>query len=110
MRRCYPRQAIVVSEFGAEANRFGPVQEKGTYEFQQDFLRFHSSVYASKPWLSGALHWALQEFRVKPGWHGGNPLPAPPLHQKGVLRVDGSKKPAWYDLQQAFAATRQYGK
>ena len=29
--RCYPNKAIVVTEFGAEANRDGPAEEKGTY-------------------------------------------------------------------------------
>jgi beta-glucuronidase len=109
VRRCYPRQAIVVSEFGAEANRAGPVEEKGTYEFQQDYVRYHLGVYASKPWLSGALYWTLQEFRVRPNWDGGNPKPNPPLHQKGLLAFDGSKKPAWYDVQNAFKTTNQLG-
>lgn len=109
VRKCYRRKAIIVSEFGAEANRSGPVEEKGTYEFQQEFIRYHTSVYASKPWLSGALYWALQEFRVRPNWDGGNPRPEPPIHQKGVLRFDGSKKPAWFDLQRAISAVKQYG-
>jgi hypothetical protein len=37
----YPNQAFCVTEFGAEANRHGPVTEKGTYEFQADFLKYH---------------------------------------------------------------------
>ena len=53
VRRCYPRHAIVVTEFGAEANREGPAEEKGTWAFQQDFVNFHLGVLASKPWLSG---------------------------------------------------------
>ena len=32
----YPNQALVITEFGAEANRSGPVTEKGTFEFQAD--------------------------------------------------------------------------
>jgi beta-glucuronidase len=109
LRKCYPRQALVVSEFGAEANRSGPVEEKGTYEFQREFVRFHLGVFATKPWLSGAIYWALNEFRVKPDWEGGNPRPTPPLHQKGLLTYDGmQRKPAWTDVQQAFAATRQF--
>jgi beta-glucuronidase len=75
VRRCYPRHAIMVSEFGAEANRDGPVEEKGTWGFQQEWINFHLGVFASKPWLSGALYWALNEFRVKPDWEGGNPRP-----------------------------------
>ncbi len=109
IRACYPKKAILVSEFGAEANRSGPVEEKGTYEFQQDFVNYHHAVHASKPWLSGSIYWALQEFRVRPNWDGGNPRPAPPLHQKGLLAFDGTKKPAWFDVQRLFAATPQLG-
>ena len=36
----------MITEFGAEANRSGPVTEKGTYEFQADFLQYHLSVFA----------------------------------------------------------------
>jgi len=110
LRQCYRRKAIIVSEFGAEANRSGPVEEKGTFEFQQDYVRYHLNVYASKPWLSGALYWAQQEFRVRPNWDGGNPRPNPPIHEKGLLRFDGSKKPAWFDVQKSFSSTSQYGR
>ena len=41
VRACYPNKAIFVSEFGAEANRDGPVEEKGTYAYQQDFVNYH---------------------------------------------------------------------
>jgi len=110
VRRCYPRHAIVISEFGAEANRDGPVEEKGTWAHQQDFVNFHLGVYAQKPWLSGAVYWALNEFKVRPGWEGGNPRPSPPIHQKGVLRYgDFSHKPAWEDLRRNYTATRQFG-
>ena len=109
VRRCYPRHAIAVTEFGAEANRDGPVEEKGTYGYQQELVNFHLNVFASKPWLSGAIYWALNEFRVKPDWEGGNPRPAPPVHQKGLLTYDTmSRKPAWADVQRLFRATNQY--
>jgi beta-glucuronidase len=106
---CYPSKAIFVSEFGAEANRDGPVEEKGTFQYQQDFVNYHLAVHGSKPWLSGSFYWALQEFRVRPNWDGGNPRPNPPIHEKGLLRFDGSKKPAWFDVQRLFAATPQLG-
>ncbi|MBW3606862.1 MAG: hypothetical protein KY463_00655 [Actinobacteria bacterium] len=109
VRACYPNKAIFVSEFGAEANRDGPVEEKGTYQYQQDFINYHLAVHAARPWLSGSLYWALQEFRVRPNWDGGNPRPNPPIHEKGLLRFDGSKKPAWFDVQRQFAATNQLG-
>ena len=109
VRACYPKKAIMVTETGAEANREGPVEEKGTYAFQQDFINFHFGVYASKPWLSGAVWWAIQEFRVRPNWDGGNPRPSPPVHQKGVIAFDGAKKPGFFDLQRIFKATKQMG-
>ncbi len=110
IRACYPKQALMITEFGAEANRDGPVEEKGTWAYQQDFVNFHLATYAQKTWLSGAIYWALNEFRVRPGWEGGNPRPTPPLHQKGLLRYgDFSRKPAWTDLQRNYAATKQFG-
>jgi len=109
VRRCYPRHAILVTEFGAEANREGPVEEKGTWAFQQDFVNYHLGVFATKSWLSGAVYWALNEFRVKPDWEGGNPRPQPPVHQKGLLTYDGmARKPAWADVHRWFAGTNQY--
>ena len=108
MRACDPTKALLVTEFGAEANRNGPETEKGTYQFQENFLRFHLQVFATKPWLSGAVYWTLREFAVRPGWDGGNPVPQPPMHQKAVLGYDGAAKPAYYDLQAAYRATQQY--
>ncbi len=104
---CYPQKAVLVSEFGAEANRPGPVEEKGTYEFQEDFVNYHLGVYATKPWLAGAIYWALQEFRVRPGWEGGNPRPQAPIHQKGLIAFDGTRKPAWADVQRLFKGVDQ---
>ena len=108
LRRCYPDDAIMVTEFGAEANRDGSVEDKGTYAFQQDFVNYHLGVFATKPWLSGALYWAINEFRVRPEWDGGNPFPAPPIHQKALLHYDGTRKPAWTDVQRWYQATPQF--
>jgi glycosyl hydrolase family 2 len=108
MRACHPTKALLVTEFGAEANRSGSPAEKGTFEFQEDFLRFHLDVFATKPWLSGAVYFPLREFPVRPGWDGGNPIPSPPFHQKAVLTYGGSAKPAYFDLLAAYQATQQY--
>ena len=108
MRACHRSKAMLVTEFGAEANRDGPETVKGTYQFQQEFVRFHLQVFGTKPWLSGAVYWTLREFVVRPGWDGGNPLPQPPMHQKAVITYDGVAKPAYYDLQAAYRATQQY--
>ena len=107
MRACHPRQAMMVTEFGAEANRDGPVTEKGTYAFQQDFVRFQLGVFGLKPWLSGAIYWTLREFYITPTWRGGNPKPTPPLHQKGLISYAGVPKPAYVDVQASFRATPQ---
>ena len=108
VRTCYPDKGIMITEFGAEANRHGPPEEKGTYEFQSDFINYHMGVFASKPWLSGAIYFALKEFRVRPEWDGGNPRPTPPIHQKGVIDFDGNRKPGFADLQRDIAAVDQY--
>jgi Glycosyl hydrolases family 2, TIM barrel domain/Glycosyl hydrolases family 2, sugar binding domain/Glycosyl hydrolases family 2 len=109
VRQCYPSKAIMITETGAEANRDGPVEERGTYQFQQAFLNYHYGIYATKPWLSGALWWTLEEFVVKPGWEGGNPWPSPPIHQKGLITMAGAKKPAFGDVQRLFQGTVQWG-
>ena len=98
----YPHQALFVTEFGAEANRSGPAGEKGTFEFQSDFLAYHLGVFASKPYLNGALVWILRDFRVKPGYVGGNPHPQPPLNQKGLIDDQGNPKPAFEVVRRLF--------
>jgi beta-glucuronidase len=108
LRRCYPKKAIAVTEYGAEANRDGPADEKGTYEFQSEFVKYHLDVFNRKPWLSGSVYWALQEFRIRDGWGGGNPWSAPPIHQKGLVRLDFTKKPAYDLLRASYRSTRQY--
>jgi beta-glucuronidase len=108
IRRCYPNEALAVTEFGAEANRSGPVEERGTYEFQSAFVNAHLAEFENHPWLSGATYWALQEFRVRPSWDGGNPRPNPPFHQKGLITLTGEKKPAYFEVQRLFRETEQF--
>jgi beta-glucuronidase len=106
-RACYPDKALMVTEFGAEANRDGPVEEKGTWAFQSDWINYQLGVIGSKPWLSGAVYWALNEFWVRPGWEGGNPRPVSPVHQKGLITYDGVRKPAWAEVQRWYTTTQQ---
>ncbi|HWK26062.1 MAG TPA: glycoside hydrolase family 2 TIM barrel-domain containing protein [Solirubrobacter sp.] len=107
-RACYPDKALMITEFGAEANRDGPAEEKGTWAFQQEWVNFQLGVFATKPWLSGAVYWALNEFWVRPNWDGGNPRPTPPIHQKGLITYDGVRKPAWADVERSYKATQQF--
>ena len=39
----------------------------------------------------------------------GNPRPAAPVHQKGLVSYDGVKKPAFFDIQRWFKQTVQFG-
>ena len=108
-RKCYPTKALMISEYGAEASTAGQPEDRGTWTFANELIKFHLDVYATKPWLSGSLYWALQEFWVRPGWDGGNPFPAPPLHQKGLVSFAGAKKPIFAPVARAFKAVRQVG-
>lgn len=106
MHHYYPRSALFVTEFGAEANRDGPIDEKGSYTFQQDLLGYHLDAYDADPYVNGAIVWILRDFRVQPGWNGGNPKPSPPVLKKGLVDEFGNKKPAFFDLAARFHATR----
>jgi beta-glucuronidase len=102
VHRYYPSKALFVTEFGAEANRDGPIDEKGTYFFQRQLVEDHLAVYDSKPFVNGALIWALRDFRVRPEWDGGNPKPASPLNQKGLVDQSGKPKPAYAAAKRMF--------
>jgi beta-glucuronidase len=106
VRRRFPSQALVVTEFGAEANRSGPASQKGTYAFQSRLLAQHLGVFDKTPSLSGALVWVLRDFAARPGWTGGNPRPRPPFLFKGLFRRDGSPKPAAAIVRRSFREAR----
>jgi beta-glucuronidase len=107
MRNCYHGKGLFITEFGVEANRAGPAGERGTYSFQDEWVRYQLNAFASRPWLAGAIYWALKEFRVRPGWNGGNPKPTPPLHTKGLISFTGARKPAFYIVQTSYRDTTQ---
>jgi len=104
LRVNYKRQALFVTEFGAEANRNGPATEKGTEEFQKSWMAATIKTLDSKDYLNGAITWILRDFRVRPNWDGGNPRPAPPVNYKGLVTQDGRKKPAFADTAKRFGA------
>ncbi|MDQ6817363.1 MAG: hypothetical protein M3018_08155 [Actinomycetota bacterium] len=106
-RACYPHKALMISEFGFDGNRSGPVEERGTYQFQADAAGYHLGVYATKPWLAGAVYFLLQDAAAFLNYQGGNPWPAPPFVQKGVIDAYGNPKPAFSVVQTIYQATRQ---
>jgi hypothetical protein len=95
LRKCYPHQALFVTEFGFDANRAGPVDERGTYGFQAGAVGYHLAVFNSKPWLSGEMYFLLQDSVSAYGYAGGNPWPDPPFNHHGLLDLAGRPKPAW---------------
>jgi len=109
MHQFYPRLALFITEYGAESNRHGAVDEKGTYEFQDDWLAFQNSVFNTKPWLNGAIVWILRDFKVRPGWDGGNPVSGAPFNQKGLLDSNGAEKPAYPLLEQIYRNVQRAG-
>ncbi|HWC85458.1 MAG TPA: glycoside hydrolase family 2 TIM barrel-domain containing protein [Solirubrobacteraceae bacterium] len=103
----YPGQALVVSEFGAEALYDGLPQVKGTYQFQTDYVRSTIDALDALPFMSGSIYWTLREFAVRPGWKGGlaPPLVAAPtgLTHKALISYGGMAKPAFAVTQHLFA-------
>jgi beta-glucuronidase len=103
----YPHQALVVSEFGAEAAYSGPLAVKGTYQFQTDYVRSTLDVLDTLPFMNGSIYWTLREFEVRPGWTGGFTLPPedPPtgLTYKALITYGGVEKPAFSVAKQMFA-------
>jgi beta-glucuronidase len=106
-RACYPNKGLFITEFGFDANRDGPVEERGTYAFQANTVAYHLGVYASKPWLSGAFYFLLQDAATFPAYQGGNPWPTPPSDAKGLVNLDGTLKPAFAIVAASYKATQQ---
>ena len=97
----------MVSEFGFEGNRNGPVEVRGTYAFQDDSIEYHLGVFETEPWLSGAIYFNLQDFAAKPGYDGSNPLGTPPFVANGLLDLYGNEKPAFAIVQSIYGQTVQ---
>ena len=99
-----PDLPLVITEFGAEAARSGPVEQKGTYEFQRKFAAEHLAIHASKPFVNGSIYWALRDFRVHQTWLGGAPVEyaTPPWHNKSLLEENNHRKPAFLSVAKVF--------
>lgn len=111
MHRMYPRSALVMTEFGAEATMDGPATRKQTYAFQAEYVRRNLEIVEDEPFMSGAIYWTLQEFAVKPFWDGGADLPeirTDAIHNKGLISYAGEVKPAWHVAEREFADTPLY--
>jgi beta-glucuronidase len=107
VHQCMPNKAIIITEFGVDGNRDGPVDERGTYAFQTNTVAYDLGVFAARPWLSGALYHLIQDYAAYPGYSGGNPLPNSPFNQKGLFDLYGNPKPAFPIVQGIYKATQQ---
>ena len=67
----------------------------GVVAGQRQLIEDNLAVDDSKPFVNGALIWALRDFRVRPDWDGGNPKPGSPFNQKGLEDQTGKPKPAY---------------
>jgi hypothetical protein len=109
LRRVFPGKVLLVSEFGAEGNGQNARRSPGGLGFQAARLASHLRVYASTPWLSGALVWALRDFAVSPAFAGGSIRKLVPgielvrgINQKGLFTYGGRPKPAALAVREAF--------
>jgi hypothetical protein len=109
MHAKYPRQALVMTEFGAEATEPGPADIKQTYAFQSRYLEDNLDIIDRLGFMGGAIYWTAREFAVKPHWDGGaQPLVRDSIHNKALIAYDGKPKPAFDVARDAFKATPLY--
>jgi hypothetical protein len=111
MRAKYPDRALVITEYGAEANENGPVGVKQTYAFQTNYIKRNLDIVDRLGFMGGAIYWTAREFAVKPHWDGGaHPPPSQrdSIHNKGLISYDGKIKPAFTFAQKEFKATPLY--
>ncbi len=111
MHARYPEQAMVMTEFGAEANVAGPASVKQTYAFQSNYIRQTLGIVDALGFMNGAIYWTLREFAVKPHWDGGahrHDIVHDSIHHKGLIAYDGQRKPAWAMASSLLAAQPLY--
>jgi beta-galactosidase/beta-glucuronidase len=103
-----PDLPLVITEYGAEASRYGLVTQKGTYEFQTKFVLDHLAIHSSKRFVNGSIIWALRDFRVNPTWQGGAPpaFATPPWHNKSLIEENNHRKPVFLAVAKRFRHTK----
>jgi len=103
-----PNLPLVITEFGAEAVRDGPVEQPGSFQFQRKFAVDHLRIHGSKPYVAGSIWWALRDFRVDPTWVGGAPpdWASPPWHNKSLIEENNGRKDVYFDMRKRWRKTR----
>jgi hypothetical protein len=110
LRAIFAGKVLIVSEFGAEANRLNAPGTPGSESFQAKLLTRHIRTYEATSWLDGELVWNLQDFALAPSFAGGSirrQVPAIRLvrgiNQKGLFTYGGQPKPSVAAVRRAFA-------
>ncbi len=108
LHACYPTKALMISEVGFEGSQAGPVEVKGTFANQAAMATDSYDVFATKPYLSAVMWFAMQDFAAFPGWTGGDPFGDPPWVQKGPIdRYGNARQPLFNTLSSIDHATQQ---
>ena len=72
MHAKYPRQALVITEFGAEATESRPARTSSRpTRSRAEYVKRDLDIVDRLGFMSGAIYWTLREFAVKPDWDGG---------------------------------------
>jgi beta-glucuronidase len=100
-----PDRAWLITEFGAEAGFPGAADLRGSYGYQAAYIDSTLQALQGVPHVNGASIWAGRDFAVAPGWAGGNEVGSdPPFNQKGLVTLNGYRKPAYEVASRWFAA------
>ncbi len=95
------QKPVMISEFGADALQglHGDATTRFTEEYQEDYYRQTLAMLSRMPQWRGATPWVLADFRsprrplpvIQDGWN-----------RKGLIGENGTKKKAFYVLQEFY--------
>ncbi|MEA2285972.1 MAG: beta-galactosidase [Solirubrobacteraceae bacterium] len=101
IHRIFARRPVVVTEFGAEANRQNASGRPGGEAYQARVLERNIRSFNADRALDGWLVWAIQDFAVIPTFQGGSIRRTLPnlklvrgVNQKGLFTYGGAAKPS----------------
>jgi beta-glucuronidase len=105
-----PNLPLMITEFGAESVRDGPVSQPGSRQFQKRFVLQHLRIHGLKKFVNGSIHWALRDFRVDPTWTGGAPRAwsTPPWNNKSLIEEFNERKPVYFELRKRWRPARAF--
>jgi hypothetical protein len=101
IHRIFAGRPVVVTEFGAEANRQNASGRPGGEAYQARVLERNIRSFNADRALDGWLVWAIQDFAVIPTFQGGSIRRTLPnlklvrgVNQKGLFTYGGAAKPS----------------